>query len=147
VVDDADNNRKLLVRAKNNLAEGGQKRKSLAFHFDVQHVGTDPRNSKPIIAPFIVWEPGYVDISATEALQAASENKSPAAVDEAKHFLLDMLANGPVAKKEIEDAAEGSEISLATLRRAKRILRVIAEKDRVTPKGSWFWRLPPKEED
>jgi putative DNA primase/helicase len=147
VVDDADNNRKLLVRAKNNLAEGGQKRKSLAFHFDVQHVGTDPRNSKPIIAPFIVWEPGYVDISATEALQAASENKSAAAVDEAKHFLLDMLANGPVAKKEIEDAAEGSEISLATLRRAKRILRVIAEKDRVTPKGSWFWRLPPKEED
>jgi DNA polymerase I-like protein with 3'-5' exonuclease and polymerase domains len=147
VIDDADNNRKLIVRAKNNLVESGQKRKSLAFHFEVQHVGTDPRNDKPIIAPFVVWEPGYVDISATEALQAASENKAPAAVDEAKRFLLDMLANGPVAKKEIEDAAEGSEISLATLRRAKRILRVIAEKDRDTPKGSWFWMLPPKEED
>ncbi|MFZ2078818.1 MAG: hypothetical protein WAV38_19640 [Xanthobacteraceae bacterium] len=61
--------------------------------------------------------------------------------------MLDMLANGPVAKKEIEDAAEGSEITLATLRRAKRILRVIAEKDRATPKGGWFWKLPPKEED
>jgi hypothetical protein len=146
VIDDADNNRKLMVRAKNNLVEGGQKRKSLAFHFEVQHVGSDPRNDKPIIAPFVVWEPGYVDISATEALQAASENKAPAAVDEAKRFLLDMLANGPAAKKEIEDAAEGCEISLATLRRAKRILRVIAEKDRDTPKGGWFWMLPSKEE-
>ena len=94
-----------------------------------------------------MWEPGYVDISATEALQAASENKSPAAVDEAKHFLLDMLANGPVAVKDIEDAAEGCGISMTTLRRAKSILKVIAEKDRDTPKGSWFWRLPPKEED
>jgi putative DNA primase/helicase len=143
VIDDADNNRKLMVRAKNNLVDSGQKRQSLAFHFDVQHVGADLRNNKPIIAPFVVWEPGHVDISATEALQAASENKAPAAVDEAKRFLLDMLANGPVAKKEIEDAAEGSEISLATLRRAKRILKVIAEKDRATTKGSWFWRLPP----
>jgi DNA polymerase len=47
VVDDADNNRKLMVRAKNNLVDSGQKRKSLAFHFEVQHVGTDPRNDKP----------------------------------------------------------------------------------------------------
>jgi DNA polymerase len=147
VIDDADNHRKLVVRAKNNLVDSGQKRKSLAFHFDVQHVGADHRNNKPIIAPFIVWETGYVDISATEALQAASENKSPAATDEAKRFLLDMLANGPVAKKEIEDAAEGCEISLATLRRAKRILRVIAEKDRASPTGGWFWKLPQQKKE
>jgi DNA polymerase len=147
VIDDPDNGRKLVVRAKNNLAAAEQKKKSLAFHFDVMQVGVDARNDKPIQAPFIVWEPDYVDVTANEALSAASENKAPAAVDEAKRFLLDMLANGPVAKKEIEDAAEGCEISLATLRRAKRILRVIAEKDRDTPKGSWFWKLPPKEED
>jgi putative DNA primase/helicase len=147
VIDDPDNGRKLVVSAKNNLANAEQKKKSLAFHFDVKQVGVDARNDKPILAPFIVWEEGYVDVTANEALQAASENKAPAAVDEAKRFLLDMLANGPVAKKEIEDAAEGCEISLATLRRAKRILRVIAEKDRATPKGSWFWKLPPKEDD
>jgi hypothetical protein len=147
VIDDPDNGRKLVVRAKNNLANAEQKKKSLAFHFDVMQVGVDARNDKPIQAPFIVWEPDYVDVTANEALSAASENKAPAAVDEAKRFLLDMLANGPVTKKEIEDAAEGSEISLATLRRAKRILRVIAEKDRATPKGAWFWKLPPKDED
>ena len=147
VIDDPDNGRKLVVRAKNNLANAEQKKKSLAFHFDVMQVGVDARNDKPIQAPFIVWEPDYVDVTANEALSAASENKAPAAVDEAKRFLLDMLANGSVAKKEIEDAAEGCEISLATLRRAKRILRVIAEKDRNTPKGGWFWKLPLKEED
>jgi putative DNA primase/helicase len=146
VVTDTENMRKLFARAKNNDAAESDNQ-TLAYHFDVYDVGKDHDSGEPIKASAIVWEPGYVDVTATEAMQAASENKAPAAVDEAKRFLLDMLANGPVAKKEIEDAAEGCEISLATLRRAKRILRVIAEKDRATPKGSWFWKLPPKEED
>ena len=38
-------------------------------------VGVDARNDKPIQAPFIVWEPGYVDVTATEALSALNANK------------------------------------------------------------------------
>jgi hypothetical protein len=144
VIDDPENNRKLVVRAKNNLADAEQKKKSLAFHFDVKQVGTDPRNGKPIEAPFIVWEPGYVDVTASEALSALNENKSPSAVEDAKQFLHDMLvaAGGRAPRADIEEVAEAEKISDRTLRRAKKALKIRAEKDRTVIEGKWFWMLP-----
>ena len=75
---EAENQRKLFVRAKNNDAAESDN-ETLAFHFDVREVGADPDTGRPIWAPFIVWDSGYVDITATEAMQAASEQKSPGA--------------------------------------------------------------------
>jgi hypothetical protein len=144
VVDDTENNRKLVVRAKNNLSPAEQKRKSLAFHFDAKQVGTDPRNGKPIVAPFIVWEPGYVDISATEALAALSANKSPSQLEDAKRFLHDTLtaSEGRAPGTDIEEAAEADGISRRTLWRAKRVLTIRTEKDRGSADGKWYWILP-----
>lgn len=141
VIDDAENKRKLVVRAKNNLASN-QADQALAFHFGVRPVGTDPETGKEILAPHVLWEPQHVDVSAVDAMQAASNNRAPAARDEAKKFLADMLARGPVAKAEIEDAAKGNSISLRTLERAKRDLKVVAKKDDAAFHGGWFWCLP-----
>jgi hypothetical protein len=47
-----------------------------------------------------------VDVTAIEAMQAAADTKSPAAKDEAVKFLKEILANGPVLKTEILEAAE-----------------------------------------
>jgi hypothetical protein len=52
-----------------------------------REVAKDEETGEPIIAPFILWEPQYVDVTAVEAMQAASETKSPAARDEAVKFL------------------------------------------------------------
>jgi hypothetical protein len=138
VVDDPDNNRKLFVRGKNNLARKDDR--ALAFHFDEREVGTSQRSGKPIVAPFIVWEAGYVDVTATEALQAVSEHKAPAARDLAKKFLLRILAKRPMLVTEIEDAAKAERISVRTLARAKAALNIIAEKEN-KPDGKWLWRL------
>ena len=147
VIGDPDHGRKLVVRAKNNLADAEQKKKSLAFHFDVKQVGTDPRNDKPIQAPFIVWEEGYVDVTATEALSAVNQNKAPGALNDAKDFLRDILVagGGRAPKEEIEEAAEAEKIADRTLWRAKKALKIQAEKDRTVPKGKWYWVLPPDE--
>jgi hypothetical protein len=147
VIDDPDHGRKLVVRAKNNLADAEQKKKSLAFHFDVKEVGIDPRNNKPIQAPFIVWEPGYVDVTATEALSAVNQNKAPGALNDAKEFLRDILiaGGGRAPKEDIEEAAEAEKIADRTLWRAKKALKVQAEKDRTVPKGKWYWVLPPED--
>jgi len=144
VIDDPDNGRKLVVAAKNNLADANQKKKSLAFHFDVKQVGTDPRNEKPISAPFIVWEEGYVDVTATEALSAVNENKTPSALNDAKEFLRDILVagGGRAPRADIEEAAEAEKITEGTLRRAKKALKVRAEKDRSIKDGAWYWVLP-----
>ena len=145
VIADAENARKLFVRAKNNDAAESDNQ-TLAFHFDVRQVGADPETGEPIRAPFIVWEPGYVDVTATEAMQAASENKAPGARDKAKNLLLALLTGGhEVPADEIEDTAKGHGISLKTMRRAADDLKVVVDKDRSTPKGKWFWKLPPKE--
>jgi hypothetical protein len=140
VINDAENKRKLVVRAKNNLTVNTAEQTTLAFSFGVREVGTDPNSDKTIVAPYVVWEPQYVDVSATEAMQAASENKSPGARDEAKKFLLAILAAGPVAKTEIEEAAKAAGIAERTLYRAKRELKnIIARKDAAD--GGWTWRL------
>jgi putative DNA primase/helicase len=146
VIADAENARKLFVRAKNNDAAEADNQ-TLAFHFDVRQVGTDPDSAEPIYAPFIVWEPGYVDVTATEAMQAASEHKSPGERDKAKNLLLALLADDrEVFVDELKDTAEGHGISWRTMRRAGDDLKVVVGKERGTAKGKWFWKLPSKEE-
>jgi hypothetical protein len=143
IVDDPDNARKLMVRGKNNLARKDDR--ALAFRFDEREVGKDRRNGKLIRAPFIVFESGYVDITATEALQAVNNNKAPGARDEAKEFLRMLLTAGPVTQEDVKDAAEAHNISWRTLRRAARDLDLIIDKDRTTHTGKWFWKLPQEE--
>ena len=140
VVNDAENKRKLVVRAKNNLASDTAD-KALAYRFGLREVGVDPETSKPIWAPHVIWENQHVDVTAMERDASGIENKSPAARDEAKKFLREILANGPVTKTEIEEAAKANGIAERTLFRAKNDLNVMAKKD--APDGGWTWRLTP----
>jgi hypothetical protein len=140
VIDEAENQRKLFVRAKNNLAS--RDLKALAFGFGARNVGTDPKTKQPIWAPHIIWHSQHVEVTATEAMQAASENKSPGVRDGAKKFLAELLGSGAVAQQEVKEAAEANCISWATLRRAKDDLKIIAKKQ---GKGGWVWELPPTE--
>jgi hypothetical protein len=141
VVNDPDNHRKLVVRAKNNLAASGAAQ-TLAFAFHSREIGIDPSNNKPIVAPFIVWEDSHVDVTAVEAMQAANEFKSPTARDSARQFLHHLLANGPVASSEVDEAAKANGVCKRPLYRAKNDLNIIAKKDNSTPDGVWTWRLP-----
>jgi putative DNA primase/helicase len=138
VVYDADNHRRLLVRGKNNLAKRDDR--ALAFRVDACEVGRDPRNGKPIEAPFLLWESEYVDITATEALQAVNENKAPGARGIAKKFLQNILRNGPVPATEIEAAAHAEGIAIKTLTRAKQELGIVSKRDGA--EGNWRWHLP-----
>jgi putative DNA primase/helicase len=133
VVDDEANKRKLVVRGKNNVATHAQK--ALAYNFGVRHVGKDKTTGEVIQAPHILWHAQHVDVTAVEAMTAT---KSPAARDEAKKFLADYLASGPVSSTDIEEAAAANGISRRTLFRAKADLGAEAkQKD-----GSWSWHLP-----
>jgi hypothetical protein len=51
--------------------------------------------------------------------------KSPGAKDQAKRFLTEQLANGPMLKTEIEEAADAHGISNRTLYRAKDDLHIV----------------------
>src|SRR5262249_10563990 len=91
VIDDAENARKLFVRAKNNVS-AKDKNKTLAFRFGAREVGKDEETGETISAPHILWEPAYVDITAMEAMQAVADGSSPARRDAAQKFLTDLLS-------------------------------------------------------
>jgi putative DNA primase/helicase len=144
IVNDPDNHRKLFVKGKNNLAPPEQK--TLAFTSSEREVGTDKQTGTPIRAPYIVWDPEPVDITATEAMQAAAENKSPGAREHAKHFLEALLTPDPVGSKDVHEAAHENGISERTLRRAKDDLGIEIKKDGpvVKDERTWRWHLPAK---
>jgi putative DNA primase/helicase len=141
VVDDAENKRKLFVKGKNNLAIGDNK--SLAYRFRERDVAWD-MNGQVITAPYIVWEGSHVEVTASQAMAA---NKSPGARDQAKKFLTESLADGPVLKTDLEEAADAHGISNRTLYRAKDELGVIVEKGRGVTHGKWTWRLPDQRQN
>jgi putative DNA primase/helicase len=147
ITKDEANARRLMARAKNNIASE-ENNQTLAFHFETKQVGKDWRDGRPIEAPFIIFEPGYVDVTATEALSAVNENKAPGALDDAKDFLREMLVagGGRALRSDIEEAAEAEKITEGTLRRAKKALKVRAEKDRNVKDGKWYWALPDEGE-
>jgi putative DNA primase/helicase len=140
-VDDREHERKLLVRGKNNLSCRADR--ALAYRFAICRVGTDPTSGKEIWAPYIVWDNQPVDVTASEAMQAAAEARPPAARDDAKKFLTELLAAGPVLKAEIEEAASANGIAERTLFRAKGELGIMAKRD--GPNGGWRWHPAEQE--
>src|SRR5215831_2161863 len=67
VVDDAENKRRLFVKAKNNLAPDMA---ALSYTIETMTVGEDPDTGDLIGAPYIVWGSEHVHVTATEAMHA-----------------------------------------------------------------------------
>jgi len=145
VLDDAENNRRLFVKAKNNLAPDMA---ALSYTIDTTAVGQDPDTREAIVAPYVVWGSDHVTITATEAMQAeagkSNNASSSSALDVAKQFLVKKLTMGPVLKSEIDEEAEANSIAGRTLARAKSDLGIVAKREGGFGKdGKWFWELPP----
>jgi hypothetical protein len=140
VIPDDENQRKLIVRGKNNLAPASQD-KTLAYNITASPV-TD--GAVMTMAPHILWQPKHVEVTATEAMQAAADDRSPAQIETAMHFLSDLLAEGAVEHSEVNKATEIQQISNATLRRAAERLSIQKSKERGVKDGKWYWRLPDK---
>ena len=141
VVDDAENKRKLLVKGKNNLAPHDTK--ALAYSFGAREVGTDEKTGAAIWAPHIVWFPRHVDVTATEAMQAAG-GQSGYAKREAREFLLERLQAGPAKADDLFEEADQAGIAKATFKRAKKDLGIRSRKEQGKLDGAWMWELPPK---
>src|SRR5215831_7575161 len=139
VLDDPeDKDNKLFVKAKNNLARDP---KALRYGMGVKNVGYDRRLGVDIEAPFIVWHPQHVEITANEAMQAAEGRTRKR---EAKEFLLERLEAGPVDSDDITEEAKQEGISEMTLRRAKKELGIKSRKQQGRTDAPWFWELPPE---
>jgi putative DNA primase/helicase len=151
--------RRLLLRAQGSVAFVGQARTVLV-------VGDDPETpGRPLLASSknnlgpeapalafrisdagLTWEPHPVEGTA-ERLLAVDEPTSRSdrrERDDASTFLRTLLAEGPVASKQVEADAKANGIAQRTLWRAKTDLDIVADRVRTTDgrTAGWYWRLP-----
>jgi putative DNA primase/helicase len=121
--------RTLFTSAKRNVAQ----RRIPAIAYQIEEVTV----AAGITAPRIVWG-DTLDITADEALAALAPSKDRQSG--AVTFLLDILANGPVPKKIIEERAAARGFSDNQLRTAKQKLGIVVFKAGMA--GGWMWALP-----
>jgi len=86
----------------------------------------------------IAWLGEAPDLDADRLLAAPPQAKRPR--DEAKEFLRELLADGPMPKRDVDTQARRGDFSERTIRRAADDLGVIAEKRGYN--AGWHWRLP-----
>lgn len=136
VVKDAnDPARRLFVNAKNNL--GPDQGNGLAFRVVTVTLDNGIETSR------LEWEPDVVHITANEALAAvAGDAEERSALNAAIDYLKDMLIDGPMPASEVERLAQGAGHSKATIRRARKALGVLVDKEGF--QGPSRWSLPSK---
>lgn len=130
-VEDVDKpGRLLMLQVKNNLAV---RQDGLACQ-----IMSDERGS------YLAWEAGTVAMNADGYLDAESDksanNRDDSSLREAEAFVTEYLASGPVASKELDDAAKANGISAASVQRARKSLKCKASKHGGT--GKWMVSLP-----
>jgi hypothetical protein len=82
------------------------------------------------------------DVTADQVLSQAFDHEEKGARDEAKAFLADLLADGPMPSKEVLKNARDAGVAERTLRRAAQDLGV--QKSKTAMEGGWLWKLASK---
>ncbi len=139
VRDEDNNNRRLFLPVKNNLAKI---RTGLAFRV-VEKLAPEPVFDA---YPVIEWENAPVMMTADEALAQKPDGRKSEPLERAKKLLAEMLAKGPVWQKEVERRASAAGIGGKSLRNARDALDVEAKREGGRA-GSWLWSLPPDRDD
>ena len=101
-------------------------------------------SSDLIFASSVLWG-NAVEGAARELLataDATGDDGEGGTLADAKRFLADLLANGPMRAGEVFKDADQAGYSKRSIQRAANAIKVERHKDGM--KGGWSWRLPPK---
>jgi putative DNA primase/helicase len=134
--DPQDKTRRLFLPLKNNL---GPDTTGLAFRIEGATVESP---AGLLTTSRICWEMEPVSITADEALQAECPSKHTSALDATKDWLQDALEDGPLDAGDVSDRAKADGITVKTLQRASKALKV--QNQKLGMEGPWSWSLPPK---
>jgi hypothetical protein len=130
-VDPQNHDRRAVVHTKSNLGECG------------------PSQGYEIREGSFFWA-GESDLTAARILAPEPGGNRHTALEEAKDFLREVLADGPVPAKQVFREAKESGISEMTLRRAKAELGIRVKRVGTAGKrggGVWAWELPEPDLD
>jgi putative DNA primase/helicase len=128
---------RLFCRAKSNIGpdDGG-------FEYNLHQA--ELKTHPGIFASSVLWGEA-VEGAARELLataDATGDDGEGGTLADAKRFLADLLADGPLPTKTIKADADGAGYSWATIRRAQKALGIEPVKEGM--KAGWVWRMPAK---
>ena len=128
---------RLFCRAKSNIGpdDGG-------FEYDLHQAELETHPG--IFASSVLWGDA-VEGAARELLataDATGDDGEGGTLADAKRFLADLLADGPMRAGEIFKDADQAGYSKRSIQRAANAIKIERHKDGM--KGGWTWRLPPK---
>jgi hypothetical protein len=83
-----------------------------------------------------------LDGSARELMAIEIPDNEAGATEDAETFLRDILADGPVATRDIKSAAAAHGHKWRTVERAKAVIGITASKATGSPTTGWSWQLP-----
>lgn len=132
-IDDGDKSKRIVCRAKSNIGvdHGG-------FEYDLQ----EKEVQAGIFSSYALWGEA-IEGSARELL-AEPDNRyqgegGNSALDDAKEFLSELLADGELAQPQIKKEAKEAGHSWRTVERAKKALGIKSSKSKLDSR--WYWRL------
>lgn len=118
--------RRYFAPVKMNLA-----RKPMTLAFQLEEAGG---------VPVVKWEVMPVEVDAESLLGPPESEETRGAHDQAKDFLRETLADGPVEAVTVKAAAKRERIKHVTLFKAKASLGIVSRKGGY--QGSWVWEMP-----
>jgi hypothetical protein len=138
--DPENNSRRILAHSKINNAPLGQ---SLAYTVRSveEDIPTPDGGMVTIEAPRLGWD-GLSTLTADDlASPPLQEGEEKPAFDQAREFLEELLAPGPVLYTDVQRAMKQAGISLVTLKRAKPLVGVRSRRrpEDGTPSKDWSW--------
>mgnify|MGYP006148613285 CR=1 FL=1 len=132
-VSDGETNKHIFCRVKSNIGidSGG-----FEYSLDQKELG----GHSSIFSSYLIWglavEGTARELMAEPDDREAGEHES--ALDSAKDFLQNLLSDGELPQKQIEEDAKGAGHSMSTVRRAKNAIRIKS----VKRDQFWYWTLP-----
>jgi len=134
VSSDDDSSKRILARGKSNIGpdDGG-------FEYFLEQINVDSE----IEASRVTWGNALSGTAQELLSDSDADEQNGGALDNAKEFLSEVLAGGPVPSKKVQSEAKEAGISSATMRRAREALHVKARKDGLV----WCLELPGKKPD
>lgn len=132
-LDDGDTSKRIVCRAKSNVGvdHGG-------FEYDLQ----EKEVQAGIFSSYALW--GEAIEGTARELLAEPDNRyqgdgGNSALDDAKEFLSELLADGELAQPQIKKEAKEAGHSWRTVERAKKALGIKSSKSKLDSR--WYWRL------
>jgi hypothetical protein len=129
---------RVMASAKGNLTA---RPATLGYRIEEEHVQLD--DGHVVGLPVIAWQRDPVQLSADQLVGfKADARKDTPERDAAAEWLEDVLADGPLPARELQELADQAGHAWATVKRAKDgVARSVRERNADGSTGQWLWRL------